>query len=67
MTSDRPYRRGVPLDTVAKELARFRGSQFDPQVSDAFLAIYECEGEEFLSIAAKFDLDHLLGRWTGGA
>ncbi len=67
MTSDRPYRRGVSLDTVAKELARFRGSQFDPQVTDAFLAIYECEGEEFLSIAAKFDLDHLLGRWTGGA
>ena len=63
MTSDRPYRRGVPLDRVAKELARFRGSQFDPQVTDAFLAIYECEGEDFLSRAAKFDLDHLLGRW----
>ena len=67
MTSDRPYRRGVPLDSVAKELARFRGTQFDPQVTDAFLAIYECEGEDFLSRAAKFDLDQLLGRCEGGA
>ena len=58
---------GVPLDRVAKELARFRGTQFDPQVTDAFLAIYECEGEDFLSRAAKFDLDQLLGRWGDGA
>lgn len=60
MTSDRPYRRGVPLDAAAEELARCRGSQFDPEVTDAFLAMVEREGDEFL--AAKFELgDRRLG------
>jgi putative two-component system response regulator len=54
MASDRPYRRGVGLERVAEELLCFRGTQFDPQVTDAFVSMYEREGDEFL--AAKFDL-----------
>jgi response regulator RpfG family c-di-GMP phosphodiesterase len=39
MTSRRPYRPGVPLDATVKELQRCRGTQFDPDVVDAFVSI----------------------------
>ncbi len=56
MTSDRPYRKALPLETVLREIHRFRGSQFDPVVAEAFLAMAEREGESFLRRDAKFDL-----------
>ncbi|MBT1073847.1 HD domain-containing phosphohydrolase [Geobacter grbiciae] len=37
MTTDRPYRRGMPQETALAEIERWKGSQFDPQVVDAFL------------------------------
>ncbi|MFP6639185.1 MAG: HD domain-containing phosphohydrolase, partial [Myxococcota bacterium] len=37
MTSDRPYRDGLPLEVVIDELAKFSGRQFDPTVVDAFM------------------------------
>ena len=52
------------LDAVARELPRFRGSQFDPQVIDAFLAMYEREGDEFL--AAKLELGDVCRNFKGG-
>ena len=39
MTSDRPYRPGMPPDAAFAEVEKMRGSQFDPVVADAFLAI----------------------------
>jgi putative nucleotidyltransferase with HDIG domain len=39
MTSDRPYRRGRPLDAALGELVRCSGTQFDPRVVAAFLAV----------------------------
>jgi response regulator RpfG family c-di-GMP phosphodiesterase len=45
MTSDRPYRKARPFSVVAPELVRFRGTQFDPQVVDAFVAIPDEEWE----------------------
>jgi HD-GYP domain-containing protein (c-di-GMP phosphodiesterase class II) len=39
MTSDRPYRKSIPLELVAKEIERNRGTQFDPLVVDAFVKI----------------------------
>jgi putative nucleotidyltransferase with HDIG domain len=39
MTSDRPYRRGRPLDEALAEIERCAGTQFDPQVAAAFLAV----------------------------
>lgn len=38
MTSDRPYRRGLPFDTAKAEIARLAGAQFDPAAVEAFLA-----------------------------
>ncbi|HTP41031.1 MAG TPA: HD domain-containing phosphohydrolase [Nitrospiria bacterium] len=41
MTSDRPYRKAMPLDRALAELRRCAGSQFDPQVVEAFIAVLE--------------------------
>jgi HD-GYP domain-containing protein (c-di-GMP phosphodiesterase class II) len=39
MTSDRPYRRALPVAQAKDELRRGRGTQFDPQVVDALLRV----------------------------
>jgi cyclic di-GMP phosphodiesterase len=41
MTSERPYRPGVPLAATIKELRRCSGAQLDPTVVDAFLRAIE--------------------------
>ncbi|MFQ5814290.1 MAG: HD-GYP domain-containing protein, partial [Anaerolineae bacterium] len=47
MTSDRPYRRALPLRTVMRELEQHKGSQWDPKVADALTGILrqELEGQ----------------------
>jgi HD-GYP domain-containing protein (c-di-GMP phosphodiesterase class II) len=39
MTSDRPYRRAMSAAAAREELRRHAGTQFDPQVVDALLAV----------------------------
>ena len=39
MTSDRPYRGASSVEVAREEIARCAGTQFDPRVVDAFLAI----------------------------
>ena len=39
ITSDRPYRKARPFADARAELVRCRGTQFDPRVVDAFLAV----------------------------
>ena len=41
MISDRPYRNAMPIEEAIEELRRNRGTQFDPQVADTFLALYQ--------------------------
>ncbi len=41
MTSDRPYRRALPIRAARDEIQRFSGVQFDPAVAEAFLSIEE--------------------------
>jgi HD-GYP domain-containing protein (c-di-GMP phosphodiesterase class II) len=38
MTSDRPYRKGMPMDIACGRLETAAGSQFDPAVVSAFVA-----------------------------
>ena len=38
MTSDRPYRRGLPYDAAQAEIQRCAGMQFDPAAVEVFLA-----------------------------
>jgi putative nucleotidyltransferase with HDIG domain len=56
MTSDRPYRRGLPLDTVISELHKYSGSQFDPTCVDAMLRLLDDEGEDFIKKDLIFDI-----------
>lgn len=37
MTSDRPYRPGLPFENAVYEVCRLAGAQFDPRVVEAFL------------------------------
>lgn len=41
MTSDRPYRSALPMRTARNEIAAERGTLFDPEIVDAFLALGE--------------------------
>jgi len=56
MTSDRPYRKGLPLDTVVRELHKYSGSQFDPVCVDAMLRLLDDEGEDFIKKDLIFDI-----------
>jgi len=56
MTSDRPYRKALPIDVVVAELHKYSGSQFDPVVVEAFLKLLEDEGDAFISKNQKFDI-----------
>lgn len=47
MTSDRPYRAGVPHPVALEELLRCSGSQFDPECVQSFLRLYEVDAPEF--------------------
>jgi diguanylate cyclase (GGDEF)-like protein len=41
MTSDRPYRRALPREVALGELRKHAGTQFDPRVIEALLAVVE--------------------------
>ncbi len=44
MTSTRPYRDALALDSALEEVARCAGSQFDPQIAEIFLGAWR-DGE----------------------
>lgn len=44
MMSNRTYRKGLGLDTALNELEKGRGTQFDPNIVDAFMKLVEKNG-----------------------
>ena len=54
MTSRRVYRDSLPLDKVISEIENNRGTQFDPQIADAFLDILKNNYDEIKNIQEKF-------------
>lgn len=52
MSSDRPYRAGLPYAVICTEIARMAGKQFDPTLVQAFLAIPEADWERLRQQAA---------------
>ena len=50
--SDRPYREGAGLKVAMRELARYRGTQFDPEIVDRFISVLR---------SGKLDLRELYG------
>lgn len=45
ITSDRPYRKARPFEDARAEIVRCVGTQFDPRIVDAFLAVAEEDWE----------------------
>jgi len=41
MTSDRPYRRGLPVTRALSELARHAGTQFDEEIVAALMELHD--------------------------
>ena len=46
MTTDRPYRKALPVDTALNEIKKNSGTQFDPKVVEAFLKAVKSGGGE---------------------
>ncbi len=44
MTNDRPYRKAEPVAVAVSELLKGKGTQFDPEVVDAFLRVLRGSG-----------------------
>jgi len=44
MTTDRPYRKAMPVEAAIDELKRHSGTQFDPVIVDAFLRVLSRQG-----------------------
>jgi diguanylate cyclase (GGDEF)-like protein/putative nucleotidyltransferase with HDIG domain len=52
MTSDRPYRKALSIDHAIAEIKKHSGVQFDPQLTDVFVKLYE-EGKLHLAEPAE--------------
>ncbi len=52
MASDRPYHRAMPIHEIITELRRCAGTQFDPDVVEAFIQVVEREGEQLVTNSA---------------
>jgi len=60
MTSDRPYRRALPISAARKEIKRCSGTQFDPKVVEVFLTLPDSLWAELReNIGAPFRLSQL--------
>lgn len=46
MTTDRPYRKGLTLEQAAEEILHGRGTQFDPDLAEAFVRMVERQASE---------------------
>ncbi len=54
MTSVRPYRNSIPLETVKNELKQYSGIQFDPNIASVFLDILEKDYSKIKEIQEKY-------------
>ena len=54
MTSRRVYRDSLPIDVVITEIEKNKGTQFDPNIAEAFLEILKNNYEEIKNIKEKF-------------
>lgn len=55
MTSDRPYRRALPIDVALEEIARGLGTQFHPEPARAFLEELGVDVEELVARITEQD------------
>ena len=60
MTSRRVYRDSLSIDAVINEIEKNKGTQFDPEVADAFLEILRDEPEKIKEIREKYNEEAVL-------
>lgn len=48
MTTDRPYRAGMPLERAVEEIERGIGTQFDPELAPVFIETVRAHPERFI-------------------
>lgn len=65
MGSDRPYRKGMPIERIEEILRDGAGKQWDRRVIDAYFAVRE--DITAISRVEREPLDLDVGRWTAGA
>jgi len=58
MTSDRPYRPGMPEPAAFAELEKQKGKQFDPEFATAFISIRQRVVQEMKSDTKQIGLPH---------
>lgn len=58
MSSDRPYRAALPYAQIRAEVCRVAGTQFDPALVDAFMAIPEADWERLRNITEEHDFPY---------
>ena len=56
MTSDRPYRQGMPAEVAFAEVDKQKGKQFDPEVADVFIKMKQRILQEMQSDTRKLGL-----------
>ena len=62
ITSDRPYRKGRAQSIANEEIKRCRGSQFDPEIVDAYLQIPDTDWVEIRRTVEGLEADQVK-RW----
>jgi putative nucleotidyltransferase with HDIG domain len=62
--SDRPYRKGRPLQAAKDEIRRCSGTQFDPKVVEAFLAVPDVAWDEIRRFVEGLEEEEVR-RWGG--
>jgi putative nucleotidyltransferase with HDIG domain len=66
MASDRPYHRALSMAEITAEVQRCMGTQFDPHVAGAFLAVAHSRPDEFVINSARaVAQQHLAGMAPG--
>ena len=48
MASNRPYRQAMPSETILDEIQAHTGTQFDPEVVNAFFRVVRKHGESII-------------------
>jgi putative nucleotidyltransferase with HDIG domain len=59
ITSDRPYRKGRPLQVARDEIQRCAGTQFDPTLAAAFLRIPDSEWERIRAQVEAMEVEEV--------
>ncbi len=62
MASDRPYHRALSQQDIVDEIRRGAGTQFDPQVAEAFIHVAQRRGEGFVVNSARTVAEQYVGR-----